>query len=112
MKAGCTRSLIDGDIISFGVYKVPLPKNRLWANLSADDTLEGCGLLSEREKFRRARWQFKLHLFGPDDDASLSNAGRVVRTAWEGIIRCDDGIRTARSVLCVHHVVFRFLTSL
>ena len=72
--------------------------------MDPNDTLEGSGLPAERQKFQRARWQFKIHLFGPDDDARLSAVSRVVRTAWEGITRCHSTTRIARSTLCVHRM--------
>lgn len=99
LKAGQTRVLVDGDTVSFGVFKAP--QSDRWDWLDPDDALEGCGLPVERDKFKRSRWQFKLRVLSRSDEAGLSGAGRVVRGAWKEILRCNDSIHTARDALCV-----------
>ncbi|VDC07124.1 unnamed protein product [Peniophora sp. CBMAI 1063] len=97
LKAGQTRKLVDGDTVSFGVFKKP--QSVRWRNMNPDDTLEGRGLDVERQKLSRGRWQFTVHAIPRDDETSSEGIDQILRTAWNGIIRCKEGVHTARTVL-------------
>ena len=101
MKAGQSRSLNDGDMISFGPFVIIHSENRRRHYFNERQTIESCGLVQERQRLGKPRWQFKVRLFRQGDSTDSRGVSQMVREAWDAMVRCGNGIQQARSVLYV-----------